>query len=65
MGDWYTVGILVGLGAALGLAAVAFVRSVLPGTAIALVAAVLIGLAFGQWDEAVGRYYLADAPGGS
>jgi hypothetical protein len=54
MGDWYTVGILVGLGAALGLAAVAFVRSVLPGAAIALVAAVLIGLAFGQWDEAVG-----------
>jgi hypothetical protein len=54
MGDWYTVGILVGVGAALGLAAVAFVRSLLPAAAIAVVAAVLIGLAFGQWDEAVG-----------
>ena len=53
MGDWYTVGILVGIGAALGLAAVAFVRSLLPAAAIAVVAAVLIGLAFGQWDEAV------------
>jgi hypothetical protein len=54
MGDWYTIGILVGIGAALGLAAVAFVRSLLPAAAIAVVAAVLIGLAFGQWDEAVG-----------
>jgi hypothetical protein len=54
MGDWYTVGILIGIGAALGLAAVAFVRSLLPAAAIAVVAAVLIGLAFGQWDEAVG-----------
>jgi hypothetical protein len=54
MGDWYTVGILVGIGSALGLAAVAFVRSLLPGAAIALVAAILVGIAFGQWDEAVG-----------
>jgi hypothetical protein len=54
MGDWYTVGILVGIGAALGLAAVAFVRLLLPAAVIALVAAVLIGLAFGQWDEALG-----------
>jgi hypothetical protein len=54
MGDWYTIGILVGIGAALGLAAVAFVRSLLPGAAIAVVAGVLIGLAFGQWDEALG-----------
>jgi hypothetical protein len=54
MGDWYTVGILVGLGAALGLAAVAFVRMLVPAAVIAVVAAVLIGLAFGQWDEALG-----------
>lgn len=54
MGDWYTVGILVGLGAALGLAAVAFVRMLAPAAVIAVVAAVLIGLAFGQWDESVG-----------
>jgi hypothetical protein len=54
MGDWYTVGILVGLGSSLGLAAVAFVRMLIPAAVIAVVAAVLIGLAFGQWDEALG-----------
>jgi len=54
MGDWYTVGILVGIGASLGLAAVAFVRMLIPAAVIAVVAAVLIGLAFGQWDEALG-----------
>jgi hypothetical protein len=54
MGDWYTIGILVGLGAALGLAAVAFVRMLVPAAVIAVVAAVIIGLAFGQWDEAIG-----------
>jgi hypothetical protein len=54
MGDWYTVGILVGIGASLGLAAVAFVRMLIPAALIAVAAAVLIGLAFGQWDEALG-----------
>jgi hypothetical protein len=54
MGDWYTIGILVGIGASLGLAAVAFIRMLLPAAVVAVVAAVLIGLAFGQWDEAVG-----------
>ena len=54
MGDWYTVGILVGLGASLGLAAVAFLRMLIPAAAVAVVTAVLIGLAFGQWDEALG-----------
>ena len=54
MGDWYTVGILVGLGAALGVASTGFLRRVLPAAAIALCAAILIGLAFGQWDEAIG-----------
>jgi hypothetical protein len=54
MGDWYTVGILVGLGASFGLAAVAFVRMLIPAAVIAVVTAVLIGLAFWQWDEALG-----------
>jgi len=54
MGDWYTVGILVGLGVALGVASTGFLRRILPAAAIAACAAILIGLAFGQWDEAAG-----------
>ena len=53
MGDWYTVGILVGLGAALGVASTGFLRRLPPAAAIAACAAIVIGLAFGQWDEAV------------
>ena len=54
MGDWYTIGILVGLGAAIGLAATGALRRALAGLVVAVVAAVAIGLVFGQWDEAVG-----------
>jgi hypothetical protein len=54
MGDWYTVGIMVGIGVSLGVAAVGFVRMLIAAATIAAVVAVLIGFAFGQWDEAVG-----------
>jgi hypothetical protein len=54
VGDWYTIGILVGLGASIGVAATGAVRRALAGLALAIVAAVAIGLVFGQWDEAVG-----------
>jgi hypothetical protein len=54
VGDWYTIGILVGLGAAIGLAATGVLRRALAGLAVADVATVAIGLVFGQWDEAVG-----------
>jgi hypothetical protein len=54
VGDWYTIGILVGLGAAIGLAATGVLRRALAGLVVAVVAAVAIGLVFGQWDEAVG-----------
>ena len=54
MGDWYTIGILVGLGAAIGVAATGVLRRALAGLVVAAVAAVAIGLVFGQWDEAVG-----------
>jgi len=54
VGDWYTIGILVGLGAAIGLAATGVLRRALAGLAVAVVATVVIGLVFGQWDEAVG-----------
>jgi hypothetical protein len=54
VGDWYTVGILVGLGAALGIAAAAILGRVLAALVVAAVIAVAIGLALWQWDEAVG-----------
>ena len=54
MGDWYTVGILVGVGAALGIAAAAILGRVLAALVVAAVIAVAIGLALWQWDEAVG-----------
>lgn len=54
MGDWYTIGILVGLGTALGVAATAVARRALIGLVVAAAAAVAIGFGFGQWDEALG-----------
>ena len=54
VGDWYTIGILVGLGTALGVAATAVARRALVGLVVAAVVAVAIGFVFGQWDEAVG-----------
>src|SRR6476660_2252334 len=54
MGDWYTVGILVGLGASIGVAATGALRRALAGLVVAVVAAVAIGYVFGQWDEAAG-----------
>jgi len=54
MGNWYTIGILVGLGTALGLAATGVLRRAPLALIAAAVCAVAIGLAFWQWDEAVG-----------
>lgn len=54
MGDWYTIGILVGLGTALGVAATAVARRALIGLVVAAAAAVAIGFGFGQWEEALG-----------
>ena len=54
MGGWFTVGILVGLGAALGVAAAGVLRRAAAALAVAAVCAVAIGFAFFQWDEAVG-----------
>ena len=54
MGDWYTIGILVGLGTSIGVAATGLLRR----AAIAFVAAAIVAAAIGfliwQWDEAVG-----------
>ena len=54
MGDWWTVGILVGLGTSLGVAATGALRRAIAGAVVAAVIAVAIGLVFGEWDEAVG-----------
>jgi hypothetical protein len=54
VGDWYTIGILVGLGASIGLAATGALRRALAGLVVAAAAAVAIGFVFGQWDEAAG-----------
>ena len=54
MGDWYTIGILVGLGASIGVACTGVLLRALAGFVVAAVVAVTLGLVFGQWDEAVG-----------
>ena len=54
MGNWYTIGIFVGLGTALGVAATGLLRRALLGLVVAAVVAVAIGFALGQWEEAVG-----------
>jgi hypothetical protein len=54
VGDWYTIGILVGLGASIGVAATGVLRRALAGLVVAAAAAVAIGFLFGQWDEAAG-----------
>jgi hypothetical protein len=56
VGDWYTVGILVGLGAAIGVAATGALRRAVAGVVVAIVVSVVIGFAFGQWDEAAGGF---------
>ena len=54
MGDWYTIGILVGVGAALGVAATGFLRQALVALVVAGAVAAAIGFGFAQWDEAAG-----------
>lgn len=54
MGHWYTIGILVGLGAAIGVATVGALRRVLPALVVAVAVAVVLGFAFAHWQEAVG-----------
>lgn len=54
MGDWWTIGILVGLGTSIGVAATGALRRPLVGAILAAVVAGVIGRVFGQWDEAAG-----------
>ena len=52
--DWYSIGILVGLGTSIGVAAVAVLARTLPALVVAAVISVAIGVVIGEWDEAVG-----------
>jgi hypothetical protein len=54
MGAWYTIGILVGVGTALGVAATGVARRALVGLVPAVAVAVAIGFVFWHWDQAVG-----------
>ena len=54
MGAWYTIGILVGAGAALGVLAAGFVPRLQIAAAAAIVAGAVIGYFVFDWDEAVG-----------
>jgi hypothetical protein len=54
MGDWYSIGILVGLGASIGVASLGVLRRLVPGLVLAAAASLAIGFAFAQWDEAAG-----------
>jgi hypothetical protein len=54
VGGWYTIGILVGVGAALGVAATGVLRRALAGVVPAVAVAVALGFAFGHWDDALG-----------
>ncbi|HEY6960712.1 MAG TPA: hypothetical protein VI408_02360 [Gaiellaceae bacterium] len=56
MGDWYSIGILVGLGAAIGVASTAALLRVAAGLVLSVFVAIVIGFAFGQWDEAAGGF---------
>jgi hypothetical protein len=57
VGGWYTIGLAAGLGAALGVLAVALLagtRAGLPGAALlAAAAGAAVALVFGDWPEAV------------
>ena len=58
MGSWYWIGVAAGIGVAIGVLVAAILGATRTLLAIALVAAgglgILVGLAVGQWDEAVG-----------
>ena len=54
MGAWYTIGLFVGAGAALGVLAAGFVPRLVFATAAAVVAGAAIGYVVFDWDEAVG-----------
>jgi hypothetical protein len=53
MGGWYTIGLLAGLGAALGLLAAGLLPRLVAAALLAAAVAVAIGFVRFDWDEAV------------
>ncbi len=54
VGAWYTIGILVGLGASIGVAGTGLLRRALPAAVVAAAISVALGFLLWQWDEALG-----------
>ena len=54
MGDWYSIGILVGLGTSIGVATVAALARTLPALVVAGAIAAVVGFLVFGWGEAVG-----------
>src|SRR5205814_1720225 len=54
MGAWYTIGILVGLGAAFGILSAGLVPRLAVAAIVALAAGVVVGFLVFDWDEAIG-----------
>src|SRR5437868_13465205 len=54
MGAWYTIGILVGIGAAFGVLAAGLVPRFLVAALVAVAAGIVIGFLRFDWDEALG-----------
>src|SRR6059058_1892769 len=54
MGEWYTIGILVGLGVSFGILVAAFVPRFVIAALLAVAAGVLVGFLVFEWDEAIG-----------
>jgi hypothetical protein len=53
VGAWYTIGILAGLGTAIGVACTGALRRALIGLVAAVVVSVAIGFAFTGWGQAL------------
>ena len=58
MGDWYWIGVTAGLGVGIGVLLVGLLAGIRTVVGLAFLAAIggglLVGLALGEWDEAVG-----------
>ena len=54
MGAWYTIGILVGGGAAIGVLAAGLLPKILVAGAAAVAAGAVVGFLVFDWDEALG-----------
>src|SRR6266705_124610 len=59
MGAWYTIGILVGIGAAAGILTAALVPRFVVAALVAAAAGIVIGFLAFDWDEAVGGALVA------